>query len=296
MNRLYEFLERPDLDSPVLILALEGWIDAGGAAARAAAAIVDDVDTTPVVTFDADTLLDHRSRRPVMRLDNGMNKGLRWPSIEIVAFSDPAGHDVLMLTGAEPDHHWKAFTQTVVDLALEFGVRIVIGLGAYPAPVPHTRPAQLASTSNDENLAALVGSLGATLDVPAGIGNAIEERCAEVGLPAIGLWAQIPHYAAAMPYPGGAVSLIEKLNELGDLSFPVGSVAEDASATVARLDELVAGSGEHVTLLRQLEEQADQTHGSPPIGLAGTEHGVELPTGDELVTEIERFLRGQDGA
>lgn len=296
MTRLYEFLERPDLDSPLLILALEGWIDAGGAAARAAAAIVEGVETTTVVSFDADTLLDHRSRRPTMRLDQGMNMGLRWPSIEMVAFSDPAGHDLLMLTGAEPDHHWKAFSQTVVDLALEMGVRMVVGLGAYPAPVPHTRPSQLASTSNDEHLAALVGSLGATLDVPAGIGNAIEERCAEVGLAAIGLWAQVPHYAAAMPYPGGAVSLIEKLNELGSLSIPVGSVAEDAAATLARLDELVAGSSEHVALLRQLEEQADETHGSPPLGLAGTEHSADLPTGEELVTEIERFLRGQDGS
>ncbi len=294
MADLYDFLERPDLESPVLILALEGWIDAGGAAARAAAAITDEIEATTVVRFDADTLLDHRSRRPVVRLEDGMNRGLRWPSIEIVAFSDPAGRDVLMLTGAEPDHHWKRFTTTVVDLALELGVRLVVGLGAYPAPAPHTRPAQLTSTSNDENLAAMVGSNGATLDVPAGIGNAIEDRCAEVGLPAIGLWAQIPHYAAAMPYPGGAVALIEKLNELADLSFPVGSVAEDAAATVARLDELVADSGEHLTLLRQLEAQADETHGGPPLGMAGPDQAIDLPSGDELATEIERFLRGQD--
>lgn len=295
MTLLYEFLERPDLDSPVLVVALEGWVDAGGAAARAAEALLDGAEVTTVVNFDADILLDHRSRRPTMRLDQGMNKGLRWPSIEIVAFSDPAGHDVVMLTGAEPDHHWKVFTQNVVDLALELGVRLVVGLGAYPAPVPHTRPSLLTSTANDENLAALVGTMGGTLDVPAGIGNAIEERCAEVGLPAVGLWAQIPHYAAAMPYPGGAVSLIEKLNELGDLSFPVGSIAEDAAATLARLDELVAGSTEHVTLLRQLEEQADELHGEPPIGMAGIDPGTELPTGDELVTEIEKFLRGQEG-
>lgn len=293
MADLYQFLERPDLDSPVLILALEGWIDAGAAAARAAAAIVDEIETTPVVTFDADVLLDHRSRRPVMRLENGMNRGLRWPSIEVVAFSDPAGHDVLMLTGVEPDHHWRAFTAAVVDLALEFGARLVVGLGAYPAPVPHTRPPRLASTANDEGLAAMVGSLGATLDVPAGIGNAIEERCAEVGLPAIGLWAQIPHYAAAMPYPGGAAALIEKLNEIAQLSFPMGSVAEDAAATVARLDELVADSSEHLTLLRQLEAQVDEAHGAPPLGMRGPET-VDLPSGDELATEIERFLRGQD--
>jgi predicted ATP-grasp superfamily ATP-dependent carboligase len=294
MTDLYEFIERPDLDSPVLIVALEGWIDAGSAAARAAAAIVDGIEATTVVRFDADALLDHRSRRPVMRIDDGMNRGLRWPAIEMVAFSDAAGNDVLMLTGAEPDHQWRAFCRAVVDLALEFGVRMVVGLGAYPAPVPHTRPAQLASTSTDEHLVPLVGSVRSTIDVPAGIGNAIEERCAEVGLPAVGLWAQVPHYAATMPYPGGAVVLVEKVNELCQLSFPLGTVAEEAAATLARLDELVADSTEHVALLRQLEAQADQRDGASSGGLGGADRPGDLPSGDELATEIERFLRGQD--
>lgn len=293
MTELYEFIERPDLDSPVLIVALEGWIDAGMSAARAAAAIVDGIETVTVVRFDADMLLDHRARRPVMRIDNGMNRGLRWPSIEMVAFSDADGNDVLMLTGAEPDHRWKAFSTIVVDLALEFGVRMVAGLGAYPAPVPHTRPSQLASTSTDENLAALVGSIRSTLDVPAGIGNAIEERCGEVGLPAVGLWGQVPHYAATMPYPGAAVALVQKLNEIANLSFPLGTLAEEAAATLARLDELVSDSAEHVTLLRQLEAQADKGDNTTGTGLGGADTPGDLPSGDELATEIERFLRGQ---
>ena len=292
MSRIHEFLERPDLDSPVLVVALEGWIDAGGAAARAAAALLDGVESTPVVRFDADLLLDHRSRRPVMSIRNGMNTGLTWPTIEMVAFSDPGGNDVLALTGAEPDHQWKAFATAVADLALELGVRLVVGLGAYPAPVPHTRPSLLASTATDETLAAQVGTIRSNVDVPAGIGGAIEAQCAAVGLPAVGLWAQVPHYASAMPYPKASLALIEKLNELGGYTFPTGTLAEDAATVTSRLDELVADSTEHVELLHQLEAQADDLGGDEPDDPAAPR---DLPTGDELAGEIERFLRDQGG-
>lgn len=289
MSALYDFHERPDLESPVLVIAPEGWIDAGGAAARASAALVEGRETTTVAAFDTDALLDFRSRRPVMHLRDGMNTGLTWPAIELRAFTDSEGDDVVMLTGAEPDHQWQAFTEAVVDLALELGVRMVVGLGAYPAPVPHTRPSRLASTATEPSLAAQVGTIRSSIDVPSGIGGAIEERCATVGLPAVGLWAQIPHYAATMPYPGGALALVETLNRLTGLSFPTGTLAQEADETRARLDELVADSAEHVALLRQLEAQADTadepTEGEPPAG--------PLPSGDELASEIERFLRDQ---
>lgn len=294
MSDLYEFHERPDLDSPVLILAAEGWIDAGLAAARATSGLLEGVETTTVVTFDADTLLDHRSRRPTLHLRDGLNTGLTWPSIELTALADPAGNDVLMLIGAEPDHRWRAFTGAVVDLALEFGVRMVVGLGAYPAPVPHTRPVRLATTATDPVLADQVGRVRSNVDVPSGIGGAIEERCAEVGLSAIGLWAQVPHYASTMPYPGAAAALVDGLNDLTGLGFPTGTLAQEATATVARLDELVANSAEHVALLRQLEEQVDQApEPDGPVGRGPTDPGGPLPSGDELASEIERFLRGQ---
>ncbi len=291
MTSLYDFHEHPDLESPVLVVALDGWVDAGGAAARGAAAILEGVETTPVVTFDADALLDHRARRPVMHLRDGLNTGLTWPSIQMIAMSDPAGNDLVMLTGAEPDHQWRAFTRAVVDLALEFGSRLVVSLGAYPAPVPHTRPSLLATTATEPALAAQVGQIRTHLDVPAGIAGAIEERCSEVGLPAIGLWSQVPHYAATMPYPGAALPLVEALNDLGGLSIPTGTLAQEATETSARLDSLVANSDEHLALLRQLEAQAD-AEGAPDTD-GGPGAGGPLPSGDELASEIERFLRDQ---
>lgn len=290
MTRLYEFAEHPDLESPALIVSLEGWIDAGGAAARATGAVLEGVEATPVVEFDADTLLDHRSRRPVMRLDDGMNLGLTWPSIRIMAFSDSVGNDALILVGAEPDHQWRAFTHAVVDLAMELGVRMVVGLGAYPAPVPHTRPSLLATTATDPQLRDQLAQVRSSIEVPASIGNAIEERCKEVGLPAVGIWAQVPHYAAAMPYPAAALSLVEGLNEVTGLSIATGTLAEEADATRARLDDLVADSAEHLALLRQLEARADAAGATAP---GGPTQAADLPSGDELASEIERFLREQ---
>jgi len=289
MSDLYEFHEHPDLESPVLVLALDGWIDAGGAAARAGASLLDGHETTTVATFDADTLLDHRARRPIMHIEDGVNTSLTWPRVELVALSDANGNDVVVLTGAEPDHRWKAVSHAVVDLALALGVRLTVGLGAYPAAVPHTRPSLLATTATERELVDRVAGVRTTVDVPAGLHAAIERRCAEVGLPAIGLWAQVPHYASGMPYPAAALSLVETLNDLGDLAFATGSLSEESATTRARLDQLVADSAEHVALLRQLEEQIDQR--TAPDG-DGSE--VDLPSGDELAGEIERFLRGQE--
>ena len=117
MSPLFELLERPELESPVLVLGLDGWIDAGLAAATALGTVLEDLETATVATFDTDVLLDHRSRRPVMHLEDGVATGLTWPTLELRAGADRFGNDLLFLTGAEPDHQWRAFSRVVVDLA-----------------------------------------------------------------------------------------------------------------------------------------------------------------------------------
>ncbi len=292
---LYEIHERLDLDAPVLIMALDGWIDAGAGAARATSALDDLLDSVLLASFDTDELLDHRARRPVMELVDGVNTGLSWPTIELRAATDGAGHDVLLLVGAEPDHTWRAFAAAAVDLALDFGTRLVLGLGAYPAPVPHTRPTQLASTATTAELAQRVGNaVGGTINVPAGVQAAIERQCAEVGLPAVGLWAQVPHYAAAMPYPAAAAALIDGVAEIGGLVLDSQELHDEAAATRVRLDGLVAESDEHRELVTQLEAHVDaQARGE---WVEGDEDApLEMQSGDELAAELERFLRDQDG-
>lgn len=278
---LYELHERPELESPVLIQVLDGWIDAGFGATTALQSILGSVESTPVVSFDADELLDHRARRPTMHLIDGVNAGVTWPAIEIRAASDRAGTDLLLLTGAEPDHRWGAFSSTVVDLAHEFGVRMIVGLGAYPAAVPHTRPTRLACTATSAELAEQVGFVRGTIDVPAGVQAAIERRCAEVGLPAVGLWAQVPHYASAMPYPAAAAALIDGLGAIAGVTFSTDELEREATTTRERLSELVDQNTEHQQMVAQLEDVVDHLGGEPD----------SMPTGEELAEELQRFLR-----
>jgi hypothetical protein len=274
---MYELHTRPHLDRPVLVVHMEGWIDAGLGAATAMATLQAAVTTERVASFDVDALLDHRARRPVVRIVDGVNTGLRWPEIELRGGHDRDRHDLLLLTGPEPDHSWHAFTAAVGELAQSFGVPLVIGLGAFPAPVPHTRPARVVSTATTEELAHRVGFLPGALDVPAGVQAALERTFATLDIPAVGLWARVPHYAAAMPYPEASAVLLEALTAVAGITSDTSELRRAADASRQHLDQLVANSEEHIALVRQLETQVD----------------ADVPSGDEIAAEVERFLRGE---
>jgi predicted ATP-grasp superfamily ATP-dependent carboligase len=284
---LYELIEQPDLEDPVLVLAVEGWIDAGLAAATAADVLSDQLDTITVARFSTDDLLDYRARRPIAHLENGVLRGLTWPSLELRAAADLEGKELLLLMGAEPDRMWQQFTDEVVGLALDFGARMCVGLGAYPFAAPHTRSPRVACTASTPSLAD-GGFLRASLDFPGGIQAAVEQGCHNRGIGSVGLWAQIPHYLPpAMPFPAGSVALIEALARIGELSLPFGDLPGRAEATRNRLDELIAQNPEHVAMLHQLETAYEEAE--TPRSFAAE----DLPTGDELVAELEQFLRDQ---
>ena len=281
---LYELHERPELDRPVLVVVLDGWIDAGFGAARALQVLLAQSEPTLVATFDSDALLDYRARRPVLHLVDGVATGLTWSTTELHALRSPNGTDVLLLAGVEPDHAWHAFSGAVRDLCIDLGCQMQLGLGAYPAGVPHTRPVALSSTASDETLAASIGFLRGTVDVPAGVEAVIERVFADAGLPAVGIWAQVPHYAATMPYPAASAQLIEGLNQLAGTDFELGELPEEIQATRRRIDQLLEANPEHLAMIRQLEEQVDEI----------TEDRIaDLPSGDDLAEELQRFLREQ---
>ena len=284
MPELYEVHEAPELVDPVLVLGLDGWIDAGYAAANAVGTMLEGAGPVTVATFDADTLLDHRSRRPTLHIVDGVATGLTWPSIELRAAVSHDGVEALFLVGAEPDHLWRAFCGGVVDLAHQFGVRQVVGMGAYPAAVPHTRPVRVVATAPDAALANPVGMVLGEVDVPAGVHSAIEAAATESGLPSFSLWAQVPHYSAAMPYQDAADALVTALERHAGLRFARGTLVDDARATRARIDDLVAANPEHQAMVQRLEAQYD----------SASDISGPLPTGDDLAAEVERFLRDQD--
>lgn len=281
----------PDLTDPVLIVALEGWIDSGMGAANAVSALMAGASPEVIATFDADRLLDHRARRPIMHLVNGVITSLTWPSIQLLAGTDAHGRDLLMLVGAEPDFEWRAFSETVVDLALELECRMAVSLGAYPAPVPHTRDVVLSVTTSSVPLShQLHGYVRGTLDVPGGIQAVIDMACKDAGVPALGLWAQVPHYVSTMAYPAASLALLEGLSEVAGIDVHHGQLAADVSATRIRIDELVAENPQHQAMVTQLEEFVDQGLAEGPVD-APTIDFDRIPSGDELAAELQEYLR-----
>lgn len=288
---LYRVFSHPELTGPVLVMAPDGWIDAGLGGNAAVAALLSAMTTELVAAFDTDELIDLRARRPVSRIVDGVYQSLSWPTIELRSGQDADGHDVLVLTGPEPDMRWRAFSDALAEIASELGVRLLVGLGAFPAPVPHTRTAPLAATASSAELANRIGVVSGVVDVPSGVMAAVERRFLKAGIPAIGIWARVPHYVAGMPYPEASKMLLDGLAEVAGIVVDTTSLVEAAEATRSRLDELTANSVQHTALVSQLEAQFDED--AEGQALASAAGWGDLPSGDELAEEFERYLRDE---
>lgn len=275
----------PTLERPVLVMVLEGWIDAGLAAGNAAVALRSSASQELLASFDSDELIDHRARRPLLRIVDGVDTELRWPEIRLEAGTNPKGRSVLLLTGPEPDMRWHRFTAEVVQLASRLGVEMVVGLGAFPAPVPHTRPVRLAGTGTDAQLAGKVGVLPASLEVPAGMQGALEYAFGQAGTPSVGIWARVPHYASAMPYPAASAALLDELARMTGIEVDTAELHSAAEETSRQIAQLISGSEEHAAMIHQLEAQHDSESAAGDF--------ANLPSGDEIAAELERFLRGE---
>jgi predicted ATP-grasp superfamily ATP-dependent carboligase len=287
---LYIREEQVELDHPVFVLALDGWVDAGSGTALARDALLEQLDAHRIGSFDADALIDYRARRPTMLLSDGVIQSLQWPTIEVRYGVDRAGNDVVVIHGPEPDAAWQAFCAEVVALAQGNEARMVVGLGSFPAPVPHTRPTRLASTAATRALAEQVGYVRGAMEVPCGIHAAIEAGCQRVGLPALGVWARVPHYLAGSAYPAAAAALVDGLAKVSGLTLNSTDLHSEAAAAKLRIDSLVAESAEHRALVAQLEQQVDsEDDHAGPAPIATDPESLERGLSD-----IEEFLRDQN--
>jgi hypothetical protein len=279
----------PPLDQPVLVVMLTGWIDASSAAAAAMTTVQEEWSVRPLATFDGDTFIDYRARRPTMELRDGVNTRLLWADIELHVGRDADGHDVLTLSGPEPDSQWRKFADVVSTLAVELEVKQMVAMGAYPFAAPHTREPRLSTSSPSADVVAGLAYLKNSVDVPAGMGAVLEHAFSDKGVPALGIWAQVPHYVSAMSYPAASLALLTGLNEVAGLVVDAAAIRQETIIQRQRLDQLVAGNDEHRAMVSQLEELYDQA--KQQTDLLGT---GGIPTGDELAAEFEQFLRDQD--
>ncbi|MCY3961795.1 MAG: PAC2 family protein [bacterium] len=277
--------QMPDLADPVLVMALDGWVDAGYGMRNAAEIMTQPDDGVLVASFDADLLIDHRARRPTMTVRDGRVDDIRWPAISLQVVHDLDQQEFLMLHGPEPDFRWQAFCTAVDEVVQRLGVARAVTLGAYPAAVPHTRPVRLSATGTSQNLIERFGSPQGTLEVPAGIGAALSKRFEVAGLETVSVWAQVPHYASGSPFPAAAAALFQGLRAVADLRFDSAPLIAEGLEVSRKLDAMIAQNASHQRLVGQLESAYDASAG---------EQDTEIPTGDELAEELERFLRDQD--
>jgi hypothetical protein len=264
----------PMLHEPILIVMMTGWIDAAGAAAAAAQVVADDCETTPIARFDDDTFIDYRARRPTMELRDGVNTNLRWNHIELLAGRSPEGRDVLVLMGPEPDMNWRRFSKAVGDIAVELGVTHMIGFGAYPFAAPHTR---------------------SSVDVPAGMAAALEHTMHDRKIPALGIWAQVPHYVSSMTYPASSVALLDGLAEATGVRIAGASLRNEIDIQRERIDQMVADNVDHQLMVTQLESLHDAAV-EDDADAADAAAEMRLKSGEEIAAEIQEFLRDQPDA
>ncbi len=268
------------LVAPVLIAALDGWVDAGGAATAAASHVA--TNGTRVATFDDDRLYDYRARRPTLDIVNGRPSSLAWPEL-IVRRTTVGGRDVLVLTGPEPDFHWRELTSAAVELAKRLGVAEWISLGAIPAAVPHTRDVPIMGIESAPGLlrADVMPGPDGILRVPAAAISVLDHAVARAGIPAVGYFAQVPHYVTG-PYVPAAVELLRVLGRHLGHDVPSGALREEARQVLARLEAATAADEGTRAYVERLEATVDE---------------ARRPSGDDLISEIERFLResGQEG-
>lgn len=273
---LYTLTDPGDLVAPTLVAAFDGWVDAGSAATSALEHLIHDAAV--VARFDADVLFDYRARRPPLEIVDGKLTELTWP--ELVLRRVRVGErDVLVLVGAEPDYRWRAFTSDVVELARTLEVAEWVSLGAIPAAVPHTRPVPILGTEATPGLLHRDVSPGpaGVLRVPSALVSALELEVSEAGIPALGYFAQVPHYVSG-PYATAALELLRALgNHLGTV-IPADDLEAEARELRTRLDTATGLDETTRGYVERLEAMYDEQR---------------LPSGSDLISDIERFLRDQ---
>lgn len=271
---LLRLLTNGPLDAPVVVAAMDGWVDAGSAATLATQVLAEDADT--IATFDGDRIYDYRARRPTLEIVDGRPRSLTWPELKLVR-RRLGGRDVLVLTGPEPDYRWQQLGAELTQVARLLDIQEWISLGAIPAAVPHTRPVTIFGTSSREGLLRADVEAGphGTMTVPAAAISVLDVAVSAGGVPAVGYFAQVPHYVSG-EYPAAAVELLEVLERHLGVMVPRGDLEDEARQLRTRLDAAAAADEQTQAYVQRLEGMVDE---------------ARLPSGTELISEIERFLR-----
>jgi proteasome assembly chaperone (PAC2) family protein len=284
--------DHPRLRQPVLITAFEGWSDAADAASTAATYLSGAWGGRRFATIDPEEFYDFTSVRPRVRLDEHLVRHIDWPANEFTAAAVPgSGRDVVFLRGIEPGLKWRTFCQQVVDVIRELGVELVISLGAHAAGVPHTSPVTVMGTTTDDGLAERWAFGRSRYEGPTGIVGALNDAIGKAGFPVASLWAALPHYVSQTPSPKGTLALVEAVGRLLEVTIPTTDLEIAAASYVRQVNEVIEADSDVAEYVRRLEEDAEEGAGDDDEDDLLDELPADLPGGDALAAEVERYLR-----
>jgi len=277
---------RPELERPVLIAGFTGWNDAAEAASLAVRTMGEQWEARRFGAFDGEEFFDYQTTRPQIKLVEGVTRTVEWPENELSATEARVGalggRGAILLSGPEPNFRWRAFSQAVVNLARDFDVRLVVTLGALLADVPHSRPVSVAANAQDPSLVENLGLTASRYEGPTGITGVLHRYCASKDLPSVSFWASVPHYLSSVPSAPAALALLQSLSNLLGTSFDTTHLNSTSEDYQRQVSVAVAQDSDLASYVRMLEERYD----------AQTDSGERnLPSGDELARELERFLR-----
>lgn len=267
----------PQLRDPVMLVALTGWVDGGLAGAGALGTVAEQLDEARTfASIDLSDLVDLQQTRPTVSLVDGVTRRIEWPSIELVA--GRAGRDVVLVAGPEPSIRWREFAGELVGAARKLGVTYAVTLGGMPSAVSHRRPIPVLATATSRSLAQEVAALRADYVGPTGAQTVLQVALGDAGIEAVGLWAQVPHYVAGTPSPPAVRALLERLREIAGVEVDLRALDEQSDAYNTKVEEGLAERPDVADFVQRLEDAV-----GPP----------DLPSGEDLAREIERFLRDE---
>lgn len=271
----------------LLVVAFEGWNDAGEAASNAARAIRDQLDLQVVTELEPEDYFDYQFNRPTVSIDEAGDRVLEWPGVTLYgpgpqSIPTGSGLGVHVLLGTEPSRGWKTFAAEVIDLLETADVSAVVFLGAMLADVPHTRPISVFASSENAAVRDRFELERSTYEGPVGILSVLGDAAERAGIPTLSIWASVPHYVHNAPSPKATLALLERLEEFVDLEIDRGSLPEDSAAWESGIDALADDDDDMRAYITQLE-QARDTVDSPEA------------SGEAIAEEFERYLRRRDG-
>ena len=281
--------------SLTMVLVLDGFLDAGNAAARAAQHLVDQGEGPVVATFDVDQFHDYRARRPAMSFVRDHYEAYDAPRLVVRLLHDEGGTPYLLLQGPEPDNRWEAFARAVLEVVERFGVTRVVSMGSVPMAVPHTRPIAVTHHANDPDLLIGESAWRGELRIPSSAQALLEVRLGEWGHAAMGFVAHIPHYLAQLDYPKASATLLEQVEKAGRLTIDLSELLVEAEEREVEIARYLAANDEVNDVVLALEQQYDAFERAEESGSSLLAEDQPLPTGEEIGQQFEQFLAGLDG-